>query len=62
MSSNAIGLFVGLLLGIAFAAGGFSGFLITLVLGILGVLAVRVIEGDVDISQYFQNMSNKKEQ
>lgn len=62
MSSNAIGLFAGLLLGVAFAAGGFSGFLIALVLGILGVLAVRVIEGDVDINQYFQNVSQKKDQ
>lgn len=52
MSLTLICMFVGLLLGIAEAAGGFSGFLITLVLGIVGFVVGKVLTGDVDLSDY----------
>jgi uncharacterized membrane protein YeaQ/YmgE (transglycosylase-associated protein family) len=55
-----IGLFAGLLLGVAFAAGGFGGFLATLVLGAAGVVVVRVIEGDLDLGEYLPNNSGRR--
>ena len=38
MTTSTIGLLAGLLLGIAAAAGGFGGFLVALVLGVVGYL------------------------
>ena len=45
MTTATIGLFVGLLLAIAAAAGGFTGFLIAIVLGGLGFFVGRYIDG-----------------
>lgn len=50
MTTATIGLFVGLLLAIAAAAGGFTGFLIAIVLGGLGLLVGRYLDGDLDLS------------
>lgn len=45
-----IGLFVGVALGLAGALGGFSAFLIVLVLGALGTAIGLVVDGSIDIS------------
>lgn len=50
MTTSTIGLLAGLLLGIAAVAGGFSGFLIALVLGVIGYLAGAQFDGEVDLS------------
>lgn len=50
MTTATIGLFVGLLLAIAAAAGGFTGFLIALVLGGLGFFVGRYIDGELDLN------------
>ncbi|MBA3989801.1 MAG: hypothetical protein H0X54_02005 [Propionibacteriales bacterium] len=50
MTTSTIGLLAGLLLGIAAAAGGFSGFLIALVLGIIGYAAGGQYDGELDLS------------
>ena len=52
-----IGLFSGLLLGLAWAAGGFEGLVITAALGIIGFVVGKVIAGDVDLNQYFGGSS-----
>ena len=52
MQSTVIGLFVGLLLGIAFAFEGFGDMLIVAFFGALGVLVVKVVEGEVDLTDY----------
>lgn len=50
MNATQTGLLAGLLLGIAGATGGFLAFVITLVLGAIGLLAGRVLDGELDVS------------
>ena len=50
MTTSTIGLLAGILLGVAAAAGGLTGFLIALVLGIVGYLAGAQFDGEVDLS------------
>ncbi|MDQ3158003.1 MAG: hypothetical protein M3Q98_15015 [Actinomycetota bacterium] len=51
MTTSTIGLIAGLLLGVAAAAGGFPGFLIALVLGVIGYLAGGHFDGELDLNQ-----------
>ncbi len=50
MTTSSLGLIAGLLLGVAAAAGGFTGFLIALVLGAIGYVIGGVRDGDIDLS------------
>ncbi len=50
MTTSTIGLIAGLLLGVAAAAGGFLGFLIALVLGVVGYAAGGQLDGEIDLS------------
>jgi hypothetical protein len=50
VNSTQIGLLAGLLLGVAGAAGGFVAFVITLVLGAIGLVVGRVLDGELDVS------------
>ena len=45
-------MFVGLILGVAAAAGGLQGFFIALVLGVLGFVVGRVLDGELDVNQF----------
>lgn len=49
MNTASLGLLAGLLLGVAAAAGGFTGFLIALVLGAVGFVLGAARDGDVDL-------------
>ena len=51
MTTSTIGLLAGLLLGIAAAVGGFWGFLIALVLGVVGYAVGAQYDGEVDLGQ-----------
>ncbi len=53
MNATTLGLLTGLVLGLAGAIGGFSGFLLTLVLGAIGLLVGRVLDGELDLGQVF---------
>ena len=53
MNATTIGLFTGLILGLAGAIGGFSGFLLALVLGAIGLIVGRVLDGELDLNQVF---------
>lgn len=53
MTTSTIGLLAGLLLGIAAATGGFGGFLIALVLGVVGYLVGGHYDGELDLSKVF---------
>jgi len=46
------GLFVGLLLGLAWAVTGFTGFLLTAALGAVGFFVGRVVSGQLDLTPY----------
>lgn len=50
MKTSTLGLFAGLLLGVAAAAGGFTGFLIALVLGLIGFVLGGQRDGDFDVT------------
>ena len=50
MSSAAVGLFAGLLLALIAAVGGFSMFLLALVLGALGTFIGLAVEGRVNVT------------
>lgn len=50
MTTSTIGLVAGLLLGIAAAAGGFPGFLIALVLGVIGYLVGGQLDGELNLA------------
>jgi hypothetical protein len=50
MTTSALGLLVGLLLGIAAAVGGFGAFLLALVLGVLGYIIAGALDGEIDVS------------
>ncbi len=52
MSNTHLGLLTGLALGLAAAFGGFGAFLVVLVLAALGLLAGRVLDGKLDLSQF----------
>jgi hypothetical protein len=49
MTSSTLGLIAGLLLGVAAAAGGFTGFLIALLLGAAGYLIGGQRDGEFDL-------------
>ncbi|GAB3996522.1 DUF2273 domain-containing protein [Nocardioides marmoraquaticus] len=49
MTTSTIGLIAGLLLAIAAAAGGFTGFLVAVVLGGVGYLVGGHVDGEVDL-------------
>ncbi|MCS7477386.1 hypothetical protein ACFFQW_21830 [Umezawaea endophytica] len=51
MTATSLGLLSGLALGFAAAFGGFSAFLIVLAFGALGLVAGRVADGKLDLSQ-----------
>ncbi len=50
MTTSTIGLLAGLLLAIASAAGGFTGFLVAIVLGAAGYLIGAQRDGEIDLA------------
>lgn len=54
MNRSALGLIAGLLMAIAIIVGGFYGFLVALVLGVIGYIVGAHLDGDLDLSQATQ--------
>ena len=52
MQTTAIGLFVGLILGLALAFEGFGDMLIVAFCGALGFVVMKVVEGEIDLTEY----------
>ncbi|GAA1095629.1 MULTISPECIES: hypothetical protein [Kitasatospora] len=52
MSTAALGLLAGMALGFAGYFGGFWAFLLVLVLGVVGLVVGRLLEGDVDVRDW----------
>lgn len=50
MNMTQTGLLAGLILGAAGAIGGFNAFLVALLVGLLGLVVGRVLDGELDIS------------
>ena len=53
MNATQTGLLTGLVLGLAGAFGGFDAFLIVLVLGAIGLVVGRVLDGQLDLNVLF---------
>lgn len=54
MTTSTLGLLAGLLLGIAFAAGGFGGLIVAILLGAAGYLIGGQRDGEIDLSAVFK--------
>lgn len=49
MNATHTGLLAGLVLGAAGALGGFGAFLVTLLVGVIGLVVGRVLDGELDV-------------
>jgi hypothetical protein len=52
MQPTTVGLFVGLLLGLALAFDGFGAMLIVAFCGAVGFLVMKIVQGEVDLTPY----------
>lgn len=60
MPRSTIGIFVGLLLGLAFVLGSFGDMLIVALFALIGFVVAKVLEGDIDLSQYVSGRRNSR--
>jgi uncharacterized membrane protein len=60
MSLSTLGIFAGLLLAIAAAAGGWEYFLLAIVLGAIGFAIGKVLDGELDLSPYLSSRSSRE--
>jgi uncharacterized membrane protein len=60
MSFSTLGLFVGILLAIAAAAGGWEYFLLALILAAIGFAIGKVLDGELDLSPYLSNRNSRE--
>ena len=60
MQPSVVGLFVGLLLGLALAFEGFGAMLIVAFCGAVGYLVMKVVEGEIDLTQYLGGQNRKR--
>ena len=59
MPPTTVGLFTGLLLGLAWAVGGFDAFVGTAILGLVGFVVGKVASGQLDLTQYLGGGSRR---
>ena len=59
MSPTIVGLFTGLILGLAWVVGGFDAFVGTAVLGVIGFVVGKVVAGQLDLTQYLGGSGRK---
>jgi hypothetical protein len=52
MQPTVVGLFVGLILGLALAFDGFGSMLIVAFCGAVGYVVVKVVQGEIDVTPY----------
>ncbi len=57
--ASVVGLFAGLLLALGILIDGFFGFILLALFGTIGVVVGRVIDGDIDVSAYFDRGSTR---
>ena len=60
MQPSVVGLFVGLLLGLALAFEGFGAMLIVAFCGAVGYVVMKVVEGEIDLTQYLGGQNRKR--
>lgn len=60
MQPTVVGLFVGLVLGLALAFGDFGDMLVVAFCGAVGYVVMKVVQGELDISQYLGGSSRRQ--
>ncbi|MDI2031504.1 hypothetical protein QFW96_22945 [Saccharopolyspora sp. TS4A08] len=60
MNATQTGLISGLILGTAAAVGGFSGFLIALLIGIVGLVIGRILDGELEIGDLLGRAKDRR--
>ena len=58
MTRTFMGILIGLILGLAFVLGSFGDMLIVALFAIIGYVVAKVLEGDLDLSQYISGRRN----
>ncbi len=61
MQPTVVGLFVGLILGLALVLEGFGEMLIVAFCGGLGLLAMKVVEGEIDLIEYLGGRNRRQQ-
>ena len=60
MQTTTVGLFVGLILGLALVLQGFGAMLIVGFVGALGFLTAQVLTGEIDLSDYLGDVPGRR--
>lgn len=60
MNATQTGLLAGLILGTAAAVGGFGGFLIALLVGVVGLVVGRILDGELEVSDLLGRGKDKR--
>lgn len=60
MNATQTGLISGLILGTAAAIGGFSGFLIALLIGVVGLVIGRILDGELEIGDLLGRAKDRR--
>ncbi len=60
MQPTVVGLFVGLLLGLALAFEGFGAMLIVAFCGAVGFIVMKVVEGEIDLTPYLSGQNRRR--
>lgn len=60
MSLSTLGVFAGILLAIAAAAGGWEYFLLALVFAAVGFAIGKILDGELDLSPYLSNRNSRE--
>ncbi|MGW7281126.1 hypothetical protein ACWGIV_23080 [Streptomyces sp. NPDC054844] len=60
MSMAVVGLIAGMALGFAGYFGGFGAFLLVAALGAVGFVVGRLLEGDMDLGDFFRNRDDRR--
>ncbi len=60
MQPTLVGLLVGLILGIALAFEGFGAMLIVAFCGAVGYIVVKVVQGEIDLTQYLGGGADRR--
>ena len=59
MTRSTLGILIGLILGLAFVLGSFGDMLIVALFAIIGFVIAKVLEGDIDLSQYLSGRRDR---
>ena len=61
MQPTVVGLFVGLILGLAVVLEGFGEMLIVALCGAFGLLVMKVVEGEIDVTEYLGGKNRRQQ-